>query len=496
MKKIKIVLLFCLILTNSCNEDRLNIDPVVPTEANYFQDNDQMTTAMVGLYSKLVFFYNFRGGNWLHDVRLLPDDDLTTIGGYPFETFEGINAGNGDLNNYFRFAYQLINRANFIIGHIQENGNEIYEDESLKDSHLGEALFLRGYMFFHLWQIYGTSPVVTTRFTNIKDALVGNSSGTELLDQAIEDLQQAKGLLPPSWPEDFLGRVTNDSARGMLGKVLLFRGTINNDNADYTAAIAAFDEIENARLMENFGDNFKASTENNQESLFEVQHGKAEVLNNIWLDTDNFFTIGDLGGYRGYFDGNFTLGGNELLVPTQELMDLFDPQDPRVAHTFSSDEEGSRVLKYMVEPGLDRNTYYNNTRVLRYADVLLMKAEALLESGGDTQQVIELLNQIRERARNSAEPPSSVPADLNVDETNRDVIFQWIMDERRRELAFESGHRWYDLKRWHLGGIIDLTNWDFGSLRSDFDFQEHNINFPLPVSELELNPNLAQNQGY
>ncbi|MGK7397383.1 MAG: RagB/SusD family nutrient uptake outer membrane protein [Candidatus Cyclobacteriaceae bacterium M3_2C_046] len=494
MKRISLIILLSLVVIVSCDEDNLDIDPVVPTEANYFQDEAQMETGMIGLYSKLVFFYNYRGGSWLHDVRLLPGDDLTSLGGYDFETFEGINAGNGDVSNYFSFAYQLLNRANFLINHIQENGDQVYENDTMKNHHLGEALFLRGYMNLMLWNLFGTAPVVTERITNISDAYVPNSSGTELLDQAINDLEQAKDLLPENWADSFKGRVTADGARGMLGKVYLYRGTVNNDASDHSSAIAAFDEIQNARLMDNFGDNFLASNENNDESLFEIQHGKANGFNNIWLDTDRFWTIGDLGGYWGFFDGHWTLFGNEPFQPTEGLVNTFEAGDPRIVHTFS--EDGTAVTKYVIEPGLDNNTYYNNARILRYADVLLMKAEAILESGGNPGDAIALINQVRERARNSGETPSETPADLDLNETDPDLIFQWIMDERRRELAFEEGHRWYDLRRWHLGGKIDLTNWDFGSVRTDFDFQEYNLNLPFPAGELELNSNLQQNEGY
>jgi hypothetical protein len=140
----------------------------------------------------------------------------------------------------------------------------------------------------------------------------------------------------------------------------------------------------------------------------------------------------------------------------------------------------------------------NNPRILRYADILLLKAEAIVRSNGSLSEAIGLINQVRERARNSTEDgtPSAVPADRNVSETNSATVLEWIFQERRLELAFEEGHRWWDLRRRHIAGEIDLKNWDFGSLDKAFKFADVNVYFPLPSREVVDNPNLNQNTGY
>jgi hypothetical protein len=134
---------------------------------------------------------------------------------------------------------------------------------------------------------------------------------------------------------------------------------------------------------------------------------------------------------------------------------------------------------------------------LRYADVLLLQAEAIVRSGGDLGAAIELVNQVRTRARQSSPDgmEAAVPANLDAPTTAEDAL-EIIFRERRLELAAEEGHRWYDLRRRHLAGEIDLTRWDFSSVRSDFEFQDFNIHFPLPSSEVIQNPNLNQNTGY
>ncbi|MEZ4850076.1 MAG: RagB/SusD family nutrient uptake outer membrane protein [Bacteroidia bacterium] len=103
---------------------------------------------------------------------------------------------------------------------------------------------------------------------------------------------------------------------------------------------------------------------------------------------------------------------------------------------------------------------------------------------------------IRERARTSDSIPASAPEPLDVSQSDRGTVLQWVMDERRRELAFEE-HRWYDLRRWHMGGVINLGTLNFGSVRSDFNFNpDVHIYFPLPASQVTNNPNLVQNSGY
>ena len=150
-------------------------------------------------------------------------------------------------------------------------------------------------------------------------------------------------------------------------------------------------------------------------------------------------------------------------------------------------------------PGLSHHILQskNNPRILRYADVLLLKAEAMVRSGGSLSEAVGLINQVRARARKSVTGTASVvPADLSTSELNAATVLDWIFKERRIELACEEGHRWYDLRRRHIAGEIDLKTWNFSSKRIDFAFKNDNVNFPLPEIEVIENPNLEQNPGY
>jgi hypothetical protein len=333
-----------------------------------------------------------------------------------------------------------------------------------------------------------------------------NSTGTQLLDAAIADFTAASALLPQAWPDaSFKGRITKGAASGMAGKALLYRGTLKQNVQDYQLAIQQFSQVTGYTLMPNYGDNFTRDHENNMESVFEIQVGDNanQEGSNPWLDTDQFDGNGDISGYWGFFDNHWSFFGGSRFLPTQSLKKAFQ-NDPRREYCFNNDG----IVKFVKGGfgGDGRNfaaSYTNNPRILRYADVLLLKAEAILQSGGPTVAVIQLINQVRARARQSSSAPSSTPEDYPSSETDRKKIMEWVIEERRLEFAFEEGHRWFDLRRWHMGGILqeiygkDLENgWDFGSMHTPFSFGSRNLYLPIPFEELQLNPSLRQNESW
>lgn len=513
LNKLFIITISMLFLTiSACDEDTINLQPIGVTEASYFLNEDQMRKAVFGVYHKVTYFYNFNksNDNSLPEVGLLPSDDLTTSGNRPVEKFVSLNGSNGQLEMYYRMAYQLIARANVVLQKIEQRGETAYEnDPALRDVHTGEVLFLRAWTFFNLWNVFGTAPVVTERIRSLENAHPSNSTDTELLDQAIEDLTDAVDLLPDFWPDKYKGRVTKNSARGMLGKVLVFRGSVNNDMADLTNAITRFDQISGVSLTDNYNQNFDIDFENNEESLFEFQsQNTAAGGANPFLDNDFFDNNGPISAWFGFFTRKPSSIGNAVFTATPSIINAYESGDPRFDYIFAPDplNKTLNVVKYTRNGqawpkgffGKNYEQSLNNVRILRYADVLLLKAEAIVRTGGNLADAIALVNQVRERARNSTEDgiPSNVPADRPLSETNPEVVKEWIFTERRLELAFEEGHRWWDLRRRHMIGEIDLKNWDFSSLASDMDFEDHHINFPLPDSEVINSPNLDQNTGY
>jgi hypothetical protein len=348
-----------------------------------------------------------------------------------------------------------------------------------------------------LWNLFGTAPVDTIVVEEESQFNIPSSSGVQLLDQVITDLTRAATLLPTQpWDDLNKGRVTANSAHALLGKALLFRANATGNAADYQAAVTAFNNIQGAVLVPNFADNFSVDAENNDESLFEFQAG-VNIIDqdqNGWLANDAC-DCGVTGTYyQMFYDGAGTYMAGGRYDATNKLVAAFNPDDPRVPYTVNLGDR--KVLKYVQDgDALDGAVpSVNNHRIIRYADVLLLKAEAVLQSNGNPADAIALINEVRTRARNMG--GGSVPANLSTSETDKATIMEWIMDERFRELAAE-GHRWFDLRRWHLAGFITLDNDFFSSNNAaDMAFDQHFMYFPVPTNETDVNPNIVQNPGY
>jgi hypothetical protein len=214
---------------------------------------------------------------------------------------------------------------------------------------------------------------------------------------------------------------------------------------------------------------------------------------------------------------DWTCPDTKASCPTIKLVNAFNPADPRLPETLQpyTSWDGGRYngyifAKYVMRgaPSEFLTASANNPRILRLADCILLKAEAIAKSGGDLVTAVDLVNQIRARARNSGySGPSTEPADLSTTGLTMAGVLSAIRDERLRELAGEDNHRWFDLKRWNAHGDIDLSTWTnddngFSSTRADFDFAgfvtktQGKLLYPIPSDEVETNQNVTQNPGY
>lgn len=493
------VITLTLVIYMACNKKSLNVPSPTQSEGTYFTNEAEFRTAIMGAYSVLIDFYSSSNagggfGNAELQAWYLPGDDLTIGNGNSFELFKGLSSADPTINQLWKSCYIMIGRANKILEKAEPAPSSVFTTPGMQNSIIGEALFLRAFSHFHLWNLFGTAPVDTIVPKSTSQFNIPGSKGTELLNQVIKDLTRASNLLPPSWGPSDLGRATQNAANGLLGKVLVYRAAATKSSADYQAAITAFNKLTGVSLTANFGDNFDVTKENNVESIFEFQAGpniKHEGQNS-WLAND-ICDCGVAGSYYQMFsDGAGGYMGGGQYSATDKIQNSFNSADPRLPYTLSADKK--YFVKYVKDGGsLDGAVLsLNNNRILRYADILLLKAEAILQSGGSTSEAIGLVNQIRTRARGTG----TEPANLSTAETNKTAIMQWIMDERFRELAGE-GHRWFDLRRWHMAGYITLSNAFFNSLApADMEFKINNLLFPIPTNETEVNPNVEQNPGY
>lgn len=509
----------------SCNPNMIDEPPLGQTEESFFSNDVEFRDATAGVYAVLYDYYHFASpsfnfNGWPTATWLLPGDDLTETNGArtAVELFDGtLNPTNRQMQAIFQSTYKMIARANVIIDKVRTvDYSEFNNSEEI--THMGgEALFLRSYAYYKLFNIYGSVPIITERFQSLANTNTPKSSALEVLDQAIADARMALDILPEEWAPRFAGRATKNSARGILVKALVFRGNYTGNQADYTEAIGIFNNI-TANLVPNFIDNFDARTENNNESLFEVQASKPGAGNNLILHNDGPWRgVENMSVYRGYMmeagdEGAFNASAATRFLITDKLLEGFGT-DPRLT-VFLDEEDGHNgklFQKYNLPAGTNEITRFhggsaNNERVLRYADVVLVAAEAYLKTGNPTK-AIELVNSVRTRARQwalaSEYGDGSVPEDYATDQTSVATVMQWIMNERFVELAGE-GQRWWDLKRWHVAGDIDLSGWTgsdehFSTALAapvQFDVNKHLV-FPLPQTEIERNSAITSNNpGY
>jgi starch-binding outer membrane protein, SusD/RagB family len=493
-KNIVVALLIVLgLIGYACRESNLDVAPTFLTEEAYFSSEDEFERAVRGAYAKLTdfFWYATIEAGSLVIFTQLPGDDITTQGDRSSEIFSTLNPSDGIVNRYYQTCYQLINRTNVVLEKMVDT--KAYKSEETRKRHRGEALFLRGLMYYNLYNYFGTSPVILERIKDLAQTTPKGSKDTELIDQAIKDFTEAASLLPEKWEDVNRGRATSNAANGYLGKALMVRGSIKKSIQDFTAAIGAFDKIRGASLMPKFDDNFAAETENNAESLFEFQASQPG-FDNVWLSNDFGAPVGSMSAYWGFYENHWSIFGGAPFIATRKLISSYDPKDPRREITL--DANSAAIRKYITRDRKSQSGVgsINNPRLLRYADAVLLKAEAIVQSGGSLTEAINLINQVRTRARNMVSGGTE-PANHPVSADKAQVL-NWIVNERLLELAGE-GERWVDLKRWHINGVITLNSNYFNSANSKMNFDPNkHLLMPIPSNEIDLNPNMQQNPGY
>lgn len=520
---------------SSCS-DFLDVPLTSELETNYFANENRVQRGIGAIYAEITNLYgsNMAKAGANHPMYILQGDDLAASGtSYSnYEAFSGFSAGDGLVSQYWGHLYQTVARANFMLEKLElPEIQAVYTTQNLVDYNKGEALFLKAWVYYRLWDMFRKAPVQDQRITSMDVAILPPSKGFEMLDAAISHLETAAELLPASWSEENKGRVFKNSAYGLLVKCYAMRACYaaeygGNKNEDYNKAISAFGKMtaDNTIVNVPFGDNFDYRTENNAESLFEFQASHAQKEDNSWLDNNFGGDAGFMGAYYHYFTTHWAAGGNPI-GPTSKLMNLFEEGDPRRSETFKKAEEvwndggrlwwlggawgfhdGYQFVKYINgQRGdrYDRNwqiTSGNNPRILRLADVILTVAEACFQTG-NVARATELVNQVRTRARFSTSEGSESPVPANY----ATVTFQHIMDERMLELAGEEGIRWTDLRRWHSSGYIDLSQWThetFGYLGGEATFAftiPRHLLYPIPTGEINSNPLMqadGNNPGY
>ncbi|WP_375435997.1 RagB/SusD family nutrient uptake outer membrane protein [uncultured Hymenobacter sp.] len=500
MKKICFLLLSaCLLTLGSCEED-LNLTPIsngsVPdfykTAADFEQALNATYSQLRGYPDRILIMSELRSDN-IYGVSSQGVRDWDAI-----NNFNPTLAGNPYLADTWASDFGAIFRANTFLDQLAANGAAV-GGEVLRRRYEAEARFLRAFHYFDLVRMFGKVPVVDKALIPQEISKIPRASVAEVYDLIISDLEFAKDNLAPSYTGTNVGRATTGAAKGLLALVYLTRSgpTYNIEGPglglnEYDKASALLDEVINRTntaaysLVPSYPNVFSYTNENNSEVLFDVQYivGNGATHPGVMV-AQNFFT---------FLGIPFDSRGIENKPVSTDLINSYAATDAR--KTFSIQQgytqagvvENRPVLKKYVSAA-GRSTggtdWPINFIVMRYADILLMKAECILRGnvGGTQANAVALVNQVRTRAGQPAVTSITLPQ---------------LMEERRREFVGE-GLRWHDLVR--SGLVLDVMNaWipkEDVAQKITRNITANSIIYAVPQYELSSVPGLyEQNPGY
>ena len=504
MKKQFVFMLTLLSLT-ACNFlEREPYDKIDPT----MEVTDNVAVAMANAcYRTLQSSNMYNQRLWTLDI-VAGNSNVGAGGGTDgLETVQAANfttlADNGMALYMWRSPWVGIGQCNILIQAMEEaDGIE----ETTRLQCLGEALFLRAHYYYILVRLYGGVPLRLTPYEPGTSTAIARNTAEEVYQQIIADIKRAYELLPEKqeYPATELGRATKDACCAMLADLYLTiapKGWLSTrpDEGYYERVIDLCSEIADMGYdlySCNYEDNFNALIHNGAESIFEVQFsGNTEY--DFWGNNPQSSWLSAFMGPR---NADFVAGGYGWNQPTEEFVSQYeegdlrkditifyegcpnwDPQGVNKSYRSGYSNTGYNVRKFCVtkEISPEYNTSPANFVVYRYADVLLMKAEALNELGR-TAEACAPLNIVRYRAG------------LNgVSGLSQDEMREKIIHERRIELAFE-GHRWFDMIRINNGDYAVNFLHSIGKTNAT----KERLLFPIPQTERDANPLIDQNPGY
>ncbi len=439
----------------SCSESFTDLAPISQRNAgNFYNTASDMEVAVSAIYNSLKADGCYNQSYWvLQELR--SDNTFWDGTGLAeeitvFDKFSDISTSE-ITEAAWNDSYLGISRANIVLSRI----DAVDMDAGLKSQYRGEALFLRSLYYYHLAVGFGNIPLVLTETASVDEGLEHVQVSQDVVfNHIINDLTSAAASLPSSYSGSDVGRATKGAANTLLGRVYL---TIGDD----TNAAAALRQVVSGgySLVSEFANLWGVENEHNSESIFEVE------FEGGFGDQGNNFT----NQFNGDLAAAVTSGQRN--IPEADLIAEYEEGDSRLNLIDGLTEISPWTLKYGSTNSFSDDDAPNNWVVFRYADVLLMLAEAV----GEGSEGYDLINQVRTRAGLSG-IDSSTPGSFN----------EKLLHERRVELAFEN-HRWADLLR-------------FGVAESVMAAQGKSVNgkllFAIPQRELDLNTNFTQNPGY
>ena len=454
------------------------------SENDFYKTADDILSAVNGAYSSLqeVDIY----GNWYVFGEIPSDNTRNQLSGSvttqnEFDQFY-IDTQNSMIANFWKAAYKVINRTNTILGRI--DGIEI--NTELANRYKLECKFIRALMYFNLVRVYGDVPLVLKEISISESYDILREPKENVYNQIIADLKEAQDL-PVSYSTAEDGRATQGAAKALLANVYM---TLHK----YAEAETILAEIINSgrySLLENtpgslnidgYKNVFSPVNHNSKEGIFEIQflkggYGEGSNYANNFAPENSGTNVVAVGG----------TGGNN--IQEMDIYNAYEEGDLRRDFSMSLGYYDNRknnewvesryVCKFMDVP-YQNNDASNNYPVIRYADVILMYAEALNQNG-KTAEACKYLNMTRRRGFGYQTTETS-PVDLQT--TDKAQFALMVEQERRVELAFEN-HRWFDLIR--TGRAVEVMR------SKGFSLNETNLICPIPQKQIDVNPKLTQN---
>lgn len=477
MKIYRIILIALLSVLGSCS-DFLELEPEYLTnEASFYKTQEDFETAMIGNYSALQDIY---------DASILKLTELTTDNAYiqwtspttsEFECDEvRLTSANIEVNTVWNLSFKTIVRSNTVLDRIDDT--EL--SESVKRQYKGESYFLRAYNYFNLVRLFGELPLIEGVFNSPEEIQTFDMTRrpvSEVYSLIISDLEQASTLLQGI--ELSKSRASAGAAEALLGKVYLTQ-------KNYPGAISSLISVIESgdySLQDDYGTMFTNNNDELPESIFEIKY----ISGNIG-EGNNFSRLFTPPSFNAAIFPN-NMNGSGRIVPTLDVRASYEEGDLRrelsikdslllLDGTYEQLQYGLKFVDFTV--GLSGDGGINFTP-LRYADVLLMYAEALNESDR-TDEAYPYINATRNRA--GLDDLSG----LSKEE------FALALEHERRVEFLSEGQRWFDLLR--TGRTIEVINSYFQSIGANFSVTEEELLMPLPQRELDIDPNLEQNPGY
>lgn len=529
-----VIALLLVFVVQSCSEDFLDeVNPNEEVDQTFWTTGENAESAVASIYSPLRgqmygYFGAFTGFQTMNrgdDLQFIPGEEPHNV-----EPVTYTNTPETEESDFGRL-YLTVNRANVFLNHI-DDVEEIDEDK--KQELISEVHFLRGFAYFLLVTNYGDVPLRTKSSSDEPDEEMKESSPEEdVWAFVIEEFKEAKKNLPVERSSDELGRATKGTAKAYLGKSYVW-------TENYTEAEKELGDLlkspYNYDLVENYEDNFNENTEFNKEYVFEFNYDATFGGDGIWAGEG-----GTQGGILAQFAGSDGTGSWTKFFPSPSIIKHFTQEERHgnASTRFDKRMYGTLMWKYSdYESGLtdgkwfgdkdfdefwddskssrerygsdglnlpdidgkegrflnikftnfyknedDANSMYdasnrnNNLRVMRFAEVLLLHAEAAIKNG-NLGKAEDDLNRIRERAGLKEKSWNS-----------EDELWKEMMHQNELEFAFE-GHRFFDLKRWYGQDMKQVL--EENEAQGADNFQPKNLYLPIPQGEIDTNEKLEQ----